>query len=55
MKHAIYGTLTFSNGLTISWLIFISQTFSLANAKQEAIRIVIAQHKGMGIVSCESI
>jgi hypothetical protein len=53
MKHAIYGTITFASGLVVSWLRFIDReeftTISLAKA--EAMRIVLAQHKGMGIVA----
>ena len=51
MKHAIYGTITFASGLVIHWLRFIPQTFTLTDAKPEAMRIVLAQHKGMGIVA----
>jgi hypothetical protein len=55
MKHAIYGKLTFNNGLTINWLRFIPHSFTLADAKQEAIRIVLSQHKGMGITSISTV
>jgi hypothetical protein len=41
MKHAIYGTLTFASGLVITWLRFIPQTFTLTDAKPEAMRIVL--------------
>ena len=51
MKHAIYGKMRFNNGEVITWLQFIDDTLDRKAAEQEAVRIVTAQHKGMGIAS----
>ncbi len=51
MKHAIYGKLHFQNGVVINWLRFIDKPLDIKAAEQEAIRLVIAEHKGDGIKS----